>query len=319
MPTFTTNYNFNKPDVASPTDEDIWGDQLNANWDSADGLLNTATNTISRTENTSPVSTDLTDRNKILLIDATSGDITIDLLAAATAGDGFSITVKKTDATTNSVIIDGNASETIDGQLTQSINAQYDSLTLVCDGTNWFLKTVSSVVTGSQVLLQTVVTTGGETSVDLTAISDLYDTYKVVYSSLEPIANNVTLRLRLGNDTSLVYDESVEFVRIDQTTTGGQIISNLNRDNFEFFEIPDNTVLNDYSANGEITFYNLRNSTYFSSIQQRGEIQRSGVINRQDVHGVYKDTQVINQLNFYTTGTSQLAAGCKFSLYGIKR
>ncbi len=44
MPNLTTNYNFNKPLVNNATDADIWGDQLNSNWDDLDGLLRNRTN-----------------------------------------------------------------------------------------------------------------------------------------------------------------------------------------------------------------------------------------------------------------------------------
>jgi len=39
MPTFTTHYNFNKPLVNNATDADLWGGQLNTNFDSLDSLL----------------------------------------------------------------------------------------------------------------------------------------------------------------------------------------------------------------------------------------------------------------------------------------
>lgn len=39
MPTFTTNYSFNLPLVNDPTDEDLWGGQLNANWTRVDSIL----------------------------------------------------------------------------------------------------------------------------------------------------------------------------------------------------------------------------------------------------------------------------------------
>lgn len=39
MPTLTTNYSFNKPLVASATDADLWGAQLNTNFDSLDSNL----------------------------------------------------------------------------------------------------------------------------------------------------------------------------------------------------------------------------------------------------------------------------------------
>jgi hypothetical protein len=39
MPTYTTNYSFNKPLVNNATDADLWGGQLNTNFDSLDTLL----------------------------------------------------------------------------------------------------------------------------------------------------------------------------------------------------------------------------------------------------------------------------------------
>ena len=40
MPNSTTNFSFNKPLVNDAVDEDLWGGQLNDNWDSIDTLLN---------------------------------------------------------------------------------------------------------------------------------------------------------------------------------------------------------------------------------------------------------------------------------------
>jgi len=40
MPTSTLNYGFLKPNVNSPDDEDLWGEQLNSNFDLLDTLLN---------------------------------------------------------------------------------------------------------------------------------------------------------------------------------------------------------------------------------------------------------------------------------------
>ena len=78
-----------------------------------------------------------TARDKIIRVDATSGAVTIALIAAATAGDGFQIAVKKVDSSGNAVTIDGNASETIDGATTLALSTQYDVALLACDGSNW--------------------------------------------------------------------------------------------------------------------------------------------------------------------------------------
>lgn len=77
------------------------------------------------------------DRDKLIKVDATSAEVDITLLAAATAGDGFQIAVKKTDSSGNAVIIDGNSSETIDGALTLTLSNQYEVAVLTCDGSNW--------------------------------------------------------------------------------------------------------------------------------------------------------------------------------------
>jgi len=43
MPNLTSNFSFNKPLVNDPIDEDLWGAQLNANWDSVDTILDALT------------------------------------------------------------------------------------------------------------------------------------------------------------------------------------------------------------------------------------------------------------------------------------
>jgi hypothetical protein len=75
---------------------------------------------------------------RYLLCDTTSNAITVDLLAAATAGDGYRIDIKIVNAT-NAVTIDGNGSETIDGATTQVLSVLYSNLSLVCDGSNWHI------------------------------------------------------------------------------------------------------------------------------------------------------------------------------------
>lgn len=102
---------------------------MKANEDLAGGA------TLAKTSNYTVVAAD---RNTTILVDATSGNITITLLPAATATDGFRVAVKKIDATANTVTIDGNASETIDGSLTQVLALQYDFLPLVTNASNWF-------------------------------------------------------------------------------------------------------------------------------------------------------------------------------------
>lgn len=53
------------------------------------------------------------------------------------------ITVKKVDSGTGQTIIDGEGAETIDGAANVKLYKQYESVTLVCDGTAWHLSTAS--------------------------------------------------------------------------------------------------------------------------------------------------------------------------------
>src|ERR1700754_305932 len=112
MPNLTTNYDFQLPLVNDPTDEDLWGDELNDNFTSLDSLLFTATNWIKR-EVTGTDSATIADRNKIILGDATLGSYVQTLPSAATVEDGFAIIFTKTDATANTITLTKAGSDTI--------------------------------------------------------------------------------------------------------------------------------------------------------------------------------------------------------------
>lgn len=78
------------------------------------------------------------DTDQLLLADAVGGAITLTLPAAATyAGRQFRI--KKIDATLNAVTVDGNGAETIDGAASVVLSLQHETVTVVCDGTEWWI------------------------------------------------------------------------------------------------------------------------------------------------------------------------------------
>jgi len=76
-----------------------------------------------------------TDRN--IFVDTSSGNVTITLPAAASSS-GHILRIKKTVAA-NLLYIDGNASETIDGETQVEIANQYDCIEIQCDGSNWMV------------------------------------------------------------------------------------------------------------------------------------------------------------------------------------
>lgn len=73
-----------------------------------------------------------------ILVDATSGDVTISLPTALSAL-GRVFNVKKIDASTNSVFIDPNGSESLDNDTDAEIKKRYTSLTVQSDGTGWWI------------------------------------------------------------------------------------------------------------------------------------------------------------------------------------
>jgi len=88
--------------------------------------------------------------NNMIVFDATSGAITVNLpsLGSAGAGTGFEFTFKKMDASANAVTITPNAGhgDTIDGASTYVLAAQYNSVTIFSGeynntgGLTWFIK-----------------------------------------------------------------------------------------------------------------------------------------------------------------------------------
>ena len=82
-------------------------------------------------------STLLTTDNTIL-IDATSGPITLTLMSAVT-GTGRIFNIKKIDSTPNVVTIKGNAAEIIDGSNTQIITIQWVSYSIQSNATAWYI------------------------------------------------------------------------------------------------------------------------------------------------------------------------------------
>lgn len=110
-------------------------------------------------------SVQLTDRDKLILADASLGNLVITLPASSNAGNGFNIKIKKIDGTSNTVTIQANGAELIDTTNT-IVTATPDSYVgLFNDGTQWWrdvqaalypADTISANPTGSVALLQPV-------------------------------------------------------------------------------------------------------------------------------------------------------------------
>ena len=87
---------------------------------------------------TNPASPYNTTDQEVVLVDATSGDKIVNLPAAATS-DGYKVVVKKTDASAFTVTIEPDDAETVDGGSNAVITQENVSLTVICNGSAWFI------------------------------------------------------------------------------------------------------------------------------------------------------------------------------------
>ncbi len=74
------------------------------------------------------------------LVNATGGAVTATLRPAADS-QYHVFSFIKTDSSANAVTIDAYGSETINGALTIALTAQYEGVTIVCNGTSWAIVT----------------------------------------------------------------------------------------------------------------------------------------------------------------------------------
>lgn len=72
----------------------------------------------------------------VILVDATSGAVTLTLPPAAAAQE---MGIKKIDVSGNAVTVDGDSAETIDGSTTVVLPSQYDAIRIASDGTTWWI------------------------------------------------------------------------------------------------------------------------------------------------------------------------------------
>ena len=82
--------------------------------------------------------TTLDTTHHVVTCDASGGAFTV-TLPASSGITGRVYHIKKTDSSGNAVTVDGNAAETIDGAATAALSAQYESIQISCDGSNWHI------------------------------------------------------------------------------------------------------------------------------------------------------------------------------------
>lgn len=125
----------------------------------------------------SPVAISTTDRVSLIICDTSSGNIEIDLPAAAD-NDGRIITIKKTSSS-NTVTIDPNSTETLDGSSTsQTLSFSKSFVTIVSDGTGWHTAAAFDYVEGKNASAGTSISS--VTAINVTSITLTPGIWRVV-------------------------------------------------------------------------------------------------------------------------------------------
>jgi hypothetical protein len=145
MSTTTPNYGWILPGVNDPTDQDLWGGYLNSNISSQDTIVKAISNLASGFTEAKTADYTLlsTDNGSTILVDATSGNVTI--TGDATLADGFHLTIVKSDSSANTVTFKGSGSQTVNGAASVLISNQYDTLQPVSNDSNWFMQNQTSL------------------------------------------------------------------------------------------------------------------------------------------------------------------------------
>ena len=148
--------------------------------------------------------------DKTILADASSASFTVTLPGAATVEKGKTYTVKRTNAGANTVIVDGNGSETMDGIASLRLNQRFDYLQLQSDGTNWMVisERISPSLVVNPALPYTATVYDGTISSNGTGTINLPGAAAVLGGKIFTIKNSATA----GNPTITVDPNGSETV-----------------------------------------------------------------------------------------------------------
>lgn len=129
---FASSTGNNRINVSGSTGLQIFDNNLGVAINNSNGSFDLIDNISTLTGNTTLVA------QGVVLVDATSGNITITLPAAA-SNVKREYTIQKIDSSINTVTVDANASEVINGALTQVLATQYAFIKIKTNGTEWYI------------------------------------------------------------------------------------------------------------------------------------------------------------------------------------
>ena len=157
-----------------------------------------------------------TDMNQLIQVNATASAVTVALLAASTAGDGFKQYIRKiNDSAGNDVVIDPDSSETIDGSATYTLSEQYQTVCITCDGSNWHV--VGEHAKASDLVNDTSPQLGGD--LDLNGNNIDFPTT----SNIDDVIDDDTMATADANN--LATAESIKAYADNHQNVGGNVLA----------------------------------------------------------------------------------------------
>ena len=227
----------------------------------------------------------------VLLIDASGGDVTVDLYASA-GNSGKKVTFLRTDTTfANSVTLDPNAAETYDGQTTKLL---YDISQGVNNGSNWLEGKPQK-----RVLIDEQVASNDATIEFTNNLDGGFENYELVFNNITPVTDNVYLYMRTSSDGGSSFDSGAS----DYSWGGQNPYTSSALNDVAAPEITVNISLS-LAASG---ISNVATEGGLSGLMAFNGIEQSNFF-RFSVHGIYKAGNS-NASSAFQGGGMRLSAG----------
>ena len=151
---------------------------------------------IARVETVTETSVAVTASTKrVIFADCSANNVTVTLPPAATSLDEMYY-IKKVDSTNNIVIVEGDAGDTIDNDLNQTIRDQYEGLVMISDGAEWFViakKSNAPLTVGVKIDTTTVTNTTTETLIySYSFTANAFAPHEIVKSAISGSFSNTS-------------------------------------------------------------------------------------------------------------------------------
>lgn len=184
-------------------------------------LTNKEVRTTTSAKSTTYTITDTDGITTILASTASGWTLT---LPKAANNSGRVLNIKKVSSDENELIIDGEVSETIDGQATVSLFREDDFITIQCDGTEWH------IIAGGHSYYSESVSTFTAGKISLTRLGN------TVTMTLEDLNTNGTPKTETGwvpagfrptqQISDVIFADSSNIFRVDVSSGGNVVVSN---------------------------------------------------------------------------------------------